>query len=72
MKETLHIYTRVSTGVQQDDGTSLETQLEEGNKCGEKLGMGIKVWDEGGESGSKNDLTNRPKLSEILDLIEKG
>ena len=30
MKETLHIYTRVSTTVQEDDGTSLSTQKELG------------------------------------------
>jgi hypothetical protein len=29
-KEILHIYTRVSTGIQEEEGTSLDTQLEEG------------------------------------------
>ena len=30
MKETLHIYTRVSSVSQEEEGTSLETQLELG------------------------------------------
>ena len=31
-QNTLHIYTRVSTKSQMEDGVSLETQLEEGIK----------------------------------------
>ena len=38
MKETLHIYTRVSTRIQEDDGTSLDTQKEVGNKKAKELG----------------------------------
>jgi len=71
-KEILHIYTRVSTGVQEDEGTSLETQLEEGIKRSKKLGMKYQLWNEGGQSGSKNDLANRPQLIEILNQIEEG
>ncbi len=71
-KKTLHIYTRVSTGVQEDEGTSLETQLEEGIKRSEILKMSYKLWNEGGESGSKGDLSNRPKLVELLHLIDIG
>ena len=47
-KEILHIYTRVSTGVQEDEGTSLETQLEEGIKRSKKLGMKYQLWNEFG------------------------
>ena len=71
-KKTLHIYTRVSTGVQEDEGTSLETQLEEGIKRSDILKMSYKLWNEGGESGSKGDLSNRPKLVELLNLIDSG
>lgn len=71
-KEILHIYTRVSTGIQEEEGTSLDTQLEEGIKRSEKLGMDYQLWNEGGQSGSKDDLSNRPKLIEILTGIERG
>ena len=30
------------------------------------------LWNEGGQSGSKDDLGNRPKLLEILTQIEQG
>ena len=71
-KEILHIYTRVSTGIQEEEGTSLETQLEEGIKRSKKLGMSYKLWNEGGQSGSKDDLSNRPQLLEILNQIDNG
>jgi site-specific DNA recombinase len=71
-KEILHIYTRVSTGVQEDEGTSLDTQLEEGIKRSKNLGMKYQLWNEGGQSGSKDDLSNRPQLLEILSQIELG
>jgi hypothetical protein len=43
-QEILHIYTRVSTGIQEEEGTSLDTQLEEGIKRSKKLDMGYKHW----------------------------
>ena len=48
MKETLHIYTRVSTKTQDEDGTSIDTQTELGVKKAEELGFDHKVWNEGG------------------------
>lgn len=71
-KEILHIYTRVSTGVQEEEGTSLDSQLDEGIKRSKKLGMSYKHWNEGGQSGSKDDLVNRPVLVEILNQIDNG
>jgi len=71
-QEILHIYTRVSTGIQEEEGTSLDTQLEEGIKRSKKLDMGYKHWNEGGQSGSKDDLSNRPVLVEILNQIDNG
>jgi|TARA_Y100000031_G_C8220575_1_gene385720 DNA invertase Pin-like site-specific DNA recombinase len=70
MKEILHIYTRVSSSIQEEEGTSLETQLEEGKKRAKQLGMKFEVWNEGSESGSKNDLVNRPQLLLLLKKIE--
>ena len=71
MKETLHIYTRVSTTVQ-EDGTSLETQKELGITRAEKLGFDFKLWNEGGQSSAKEDLANRPVLMELLSEIDDG
>lgn len=72
MTEILHIYTRVSTSSQEEEGTSLETQLETGIDRSEKLGMEYKVWNEGGQSSSKDDLANRPKLTELLQQMDEG
>ncbi len=72
MTNTLHIYTRVSTKVQSEDGTSLDTQKELGIKKASELGLEYKVWDEGGASSSYEDLLNRPVLTELLTNVEKG
>ena len=69
MTETLHIYTRVSSATQEEDGTSLETQKELGISCSEKNGFKYKVWNEGAQSSAKDDLTNRPVLTQLLDEI---
>lgn len=72
MKETLHIYTRVSTSAQEEDGTSLSTQKDIGIKKAKELGLSYKVWNEGGQSSNKEDLINRPVLTELVEEIEKG
>lgn len=72
MTQTLHIYTRVSTSVQEEEGTSLETQKELGIKCATKHGWDYKIWNEGGQSSSKEDLANRPVLMDLLNEIEDG
>lgn len=70
--ETLHIYTRVSTTAQEEGGTSLETQKELGIKRAKSLGFKNRVWNEGGQSSSHDDLDNRPVLVELLSLIDEG
>ena len=72
MTDILHIYTRVSTSSQEEEGTSLETQLELGVQRAEKLGMDHKVWNEGGRSSSKDDLSNRPVLADLLQKVDDG
>ena len=69
MTETLHIYTRVSSITQEEDGTSLETQKELGITCAKKNGFNYKIWNEGAQSSAKDDLTNRPVLTQLLDEI---
>ena len=71
-KETLHIYTRVSTRIQEDDGTSLDTQRDLGIKKSEELKMDYELWNEGSASSHHEELLNRPKLMELLDAIENG
>lgn len=72
VKNTFHIYTRVSTTTQEEEGTSLDTQLEHGVKRAKKLGMSYKIWNEGSQSSSKDDLSNRPVLTELLQEIDDG
>ena len=72
MTEILHIYTRVSTRVQDDEGTSLATQKELGVAKSKELGMKHKVWNEGAASSHHEDLVNRPILVQLLSEIENG
>jgi DNA invertase Pin-like site-specific DNA recombinase len=72
MVDVLHIYTRVSTATQEEDGTSLDTQLELGIERAKKLGMDHRVWNEGGKSSSKDDLSNRPVLTDLLQAVDDG
>ena len=65
MKETLHIYTRVSSQ-SQTKGESLETQKKLGKEKATQLGMKAKVWNEGAASSHHEDLLNRPKLMELI------
>jgi len=71
-KKTLHIYMRVSTKVQSEDGTSLDTQKEIGIKRSKTLGMDYVIHNEGGKSSYKDDLSNRPVMRKLLDGMEKG
>ena len=72
MKDYLHIYTRVSSRVQDEDGTSLDDQERVGKKLAKELGLRPKVWKEGSASAGKDDLTHRPVLLDLLQEIEKG
>ena len=71
-KKTLHIYMRVSTKVQSEDGTSLDTQKEIGIKRSKTLGMDYVIHNEGGKSSYKDDLSNRSVMRKLLDGMEKG
>jgi len=72
MKETLHIYTRVSTKTQDEDGTSIDTQTALGIQKAEELGFDYKVWNEGGASSHHDDLLNRPVLTQLMGEVENG
>ena len=56
MTDTLHIYTRVSSDKQEDEGTSLQTQKELGITYAEKNNFDYKIWNEGARSSHNDDL----------------
>ncbi|WP_417831841.1 recombinase family protein [Terasakiella sp.] len=66
----LHIYTRVSTSVQETEGTSLRTQEELGIQKAKEFGFDFRLWNEGGQSSRYQDLHNRPVLRRLLLEIE--
>lgn len=69
---TLHIYTRVSTVAQADQGTSLDFQLELGTKKASELGFAFEHWNEGGRSSHHENVAERPVLSNLFDAIRSG
>ena len=72
LSEVLHIYTRVSTLVQADEGMSLDIQREIGIQRANQLGLEPKVWNEGGKSSNHEEIDKRPILSQLLAEIQKG
>ena len=70
MKETLHIYTRVSSSAQ-EDGTSLDTQRDDGIKYAVANNFKHKLWNEGAAS-SHDEYTNRQVIVELLAAVETG
>jgi len=72
MKETLHIYIRVSTSIQEEEGTSLKTQKEIGIELSKKMNMTYQIHNEGGMSSSKDTLDNRLVLLNILKGMDEG
>ena len=70
--QTLHIYIRVSTVAQAEQGTSLESQRELGKKKADELGFKWIMWDEGGKSSHHEDIADRPVLSQLFAAIKEG
>ena len=71
MKDILHIYTRVSTAVQ-EQGTSLDYQKELGQKCAAENELGFEVHNEGVHSSSSEDPMVRDILRTLLARVENG
>ncbi len=69
---TLHIYTRVSTVAQADQGTSLTTQHQLGVKRAKALKFEPKHWNEGGKSSHHEDINGRPVLLTLYEAIKRG
>ena len=72
LSEILHIYTRVSTLIQADEGMSLEFQKELGIKRATDLGFEYKLWNEGGKSSNHEEIDKRPILSQLYNEIKRG
>jgi DNA invertase Pin-like site-specific DNA recombinase len=72
LSEVLHIYTRVSTLAQAEEGMGLEVQLEIGLQRAKQLGFEAKVWDEGGKSSNHEEIDKRPVLTQLLAEIQRG
>ena len=71
MDEYLHIYTRVSTAIQ-EKGTSLDYQTELGKKCAKDNGLECEIHNEGVHTSSSEDPMERPVLRTLLARIENG
>ena len=75
MKNTLHIYTRVSTQRQEKKGYSIDDQKSMGIRICKENNLSRKVWNEGGKSSnhSWDELEKkRPVLHQLTDEIDKG
>ena len=68
----LHIYTRVSTAVQADEGMSLDVQAETGKKRAKELGFKHILWNEGGKSSNHEEIDKRQILSKVYNGIVSG
>ena len=71
MKETLHIYTRVSSETQ-TKGNSLKDQKESGIRISKQYNMNYKVWNEGGKSSKVDSLESRVVLHNLFKEVSKG
>lgn len=69
---TLHIYTRVSSMAQANDGTSLGTQYQLGVAKAKQLKFVPQRWDEGGKSSHHEDISGRPVLYALYEAIKRG
>lgn len=70
--KTLHIYTRVSTQAQVNEGTSLTTQHQLGKKKAKQLKFEPCHWDEGGKSSHHEDINGRPVLLKLYEAMKRG
>jgi site-specific DNA recombinase len=70
MKEILYIYCRVSSEIQKEHGFSLIAQKETGIKKATELGFDYELFEEGAASSKFENLDNRPKLKNLLHLVE--
>lgn len=68
----LHIYTRVSTTAQEEQGTSLGSQEKLGRERAKTLGFEARLWNEGGKSSNHEEIAGRPVLQALVNEIANG
>ena len=70
----LHIYMRVSSTIQKEEGDSLERQKDVGIQKSKSItGInGYEIYNEMDKSGRKNTLENRDEINRLLNNIDKG
>ncbi|UHQ23972.1 recombinase family protein [Lysobacter sp. 5GHs7-4] len=68
----LHIYTRVSTTAQEEQGTSLSSQEKLGRERAKALGFDARLWNEGGKSSNHEEIAGRPVLQALVNEIANG
>jgi len=67
----LHIYTRVSTEIQSEEGYSLSNQEKMGVEYSKREGFSsYQVWNEGGVSGGGEKIEEREVLTILLDKVK--
>ena len=66
MIQGLHIYVRVSTEIQMNEGSGLQNQIDQGVKVAKNLGFNPIIHNDGSRSSSSDDITERPVLSKLL------
>jgi len=72
VKDDLHIYVRVSSDQQFEDGYGLDNQKELGLQIAKRKGMNPVLHDEGSKSGTKEDIATRPVLVNLMKEVEDG
>ena len=71
-KEKLHIYLRVSTDPQAEEGFGLENQRDLSKAVCSSKGWTPIFYDEGAESSSNEDINSRPELVRLLGEVDRG
>jgi len=72
MTNKLHIYLRVSSAVQMEDGFGIENQKELGLKVSKIQNMEPIIHNEGSKSSHSDTLSQRPTFRNLLLKIEEG
>lgn len=70
--DKLHIYIRVSSASQVEDGSSLEGQARKGKDKAKELGLEPIIHEDAGISASNEALEVRPALNELINKAKKG
>lgn len=66
------VYVRVSSKGQENDGTSIETQINEGLQFSKQMGFEPLLFNEGGKSSWSDSIEDRNKLNDLFEEIIEG